>query len=258
MCEKILTHFSLFSGIGGIDLASHWAGFQTIGQCECADYPYQVLEKNFPNVPKWRDIHDVTAESFRKKTGIERPTIISGGFPCQPHSLAGKRLGADDERDLWGELARCIREIRPKWFLGENVRGLRSTDNGRFFGRILQQLDSMGYDVGWCSISAAWVGAVHRRERIFIIAHAHSERLEMSLEKQGSIAEIFKTRAASAFSGFNAEYWNDEHGSSIELRNCNGVSDWMDRLKCLGNAVVPQQVYPILEAIASIENSNSF
>lgn len=96
--KQNLTHLSLFSGIGGIDLAAEWAGFETVGQCEFADYLYQVLCKRWKNVPKWRDIRDVTAESFKERTGITNLALLSGGFPCQPHSLAGKRKASADER----------------------------------------------------------------------------------------------------------------------------------------------------------------
>ena len=130
----MLTHFSLFSGIGGIDLAAEWAGFETVGQCEYADYPTKVLEKHWPKVPRWRDISNVSAEEFKQRTGIKNLTLISAGFPCQPHSTSGKRKGSGDERDMWGEFARVIREIKPKWVLGENVRGILSSESGRYFG----------------------------------------------------------------------------------------------------------------------------
>lgn len=107
---EILTHLSLFSGIGGMDLAAEMAGFQTVGQCEFADFPNSILEKHWPNVPRWRDVRELTGESFRSKTNGCTPTIVSGGFPCQPHSIAGKRLASDDERDLWSELLRVFCE----------------------------------------------------------------------------------------------------------------------------------------------------
>ncbi|MCL2589182.1 MAG: DNA cytosine methyltransferase, partial [Oscillospiraceae bacterium] len=118
-----LSHLSLFSGIGGIDLAGEWAGFETVGQCEFAAYPTKVLEKHWPGVPRWKDVRDVTAASFLERTGLTAPTLISAGFPCQPHSLVGKRRASGDERDLWPELRRVLGELRPRWFLGENVRG---------------------------------------------------------------------------------------------------------------------------------------
>ena len=121
--ERELTHLSLFSGIGGLDLAAEWAGFRTGGQCEWADYPRAVLEKHWPGLPRWKDIRDLTGADFREKTGIEYPTVVSGGFPCQPHSLAGKRLASDDERDLWYELFRVYCETGARWLVGENVGG---------------------------------------------------------------------------------------------------------------------------------------
>ncbi|MGN0452133.1 MAG: DNA cytosine methyltransferase [Acutalibacteraceae bacterium] len=165
-----LTHLSLFSGIGGLDLSAEWAGFKTVGQCEYANFPYKVLCEHWADIPKWRNICEFTAEDFRKRTGLETVDCISGGFPCQPHSLAGKRKASCDERDLWPEMRRVIGEIKPRWVVGENVRGLLSSENGQFFRGILRDFAQMGYDVGWGVISAAEVGAIHRRERIAIIA----------------------------------------------------------------------------------------
>ena len=168
---KMLTHFSVCTGVGGIDLAAEEAGFTTVGQCEIDDYCTRVLEKHWPGVPRWRDIRDVTRQSVSER-GIGRIDLLSGGIPCQPHSCAGKRQGSADERDLWPEYARLIREFRPGWALVENVCGLLSSESGRFFARILRDLAQMGYDAGWCVFGANAVGAPHGRQRVFIVANS--------------------------------------------------------------------------------------
>jgi len=169
-----MTHLSLFSGIGGLDLAAEMAGFKTVGQVEIDDYRNRVLEYHWPNVPRWRDVKDVTAESFERRTGIKPGTlaVLSGGFPCQPFSFAGKRKGEADNRFLWPEMLRVICEIRPRWVVAENVRGILSIDAGRTFGRILSDLAQNGYRVGWLCYGAGDVGAPHKRERVFIVAHS--------------------------------------------------------------------------------------
>ena len=260
---------------------------------------------------------------------MSQPTLISGGFPCQPHSCAGKRGASGDERDLWPELRRVICEIKPRWFLGENVAGLRSSEDGRFFGGILRDLAAMGYVVGWGSWEAAGVGAPHHRERIFIVAHSTSERPGTGCDRISGRSDHQKgeyipsnfvigkgpgigiiqnnsddpnshksgctrTRVPEAKErnenadncrivanshdpttprqredsgglyplsepgGFNCDPWK-ESWIEVATRLCrvdDGVPRRVDRLKCLGNAVVPAQVYPILKAIAEIERGD--
>jgi len=170
-------------------MAAEWAGFTTIGQCEIDDYCTQLLEKNFPGVPRWRDIRDVTRESVSAR-GIGRIDLLSGGIPCQPHSVAGKRGGSTDERDLWPQFARLIRELRPIWVLVENVPGLLSSDSGRFFGRILRDLAEMGYDAVWCVYGANAIGAPHRRERLLIVGN--SSKCGLSGESWGRAGQVAK------------------------------------------------------------------
>lgn len=279
-----MTHLSLFSGIGGLDLAAEMAGFRTVGQCEYAEYQTKVLEKNWPCVERWKDIHELRATEFFQRTGL-RPgggvTLLSGGFPCQPHSVAGKRKASGDERDLWPEYRRIVDEIKPRWVVAENVRGLLSSESGRFFRGILRDFADMGYDVGWCCYRAADVGAVHPRERVGIIAHASSERiLEQQLEKftaewdetqriadneitsdahigeqcmeRGSKEQIQREQPLSQFfSDRCIEEWS-RRCNIFEpklLRNYNGFPGAVDRIKSLGNAVVPYQFYPIFRMI---------
>lgn len=164
-----MNHLSLFSGIGGLDLAAEMAGFTTVGQCEWADYPTKVLEKHWPDVPRWRDIRTLTGESFYEKTGIRTVDVISGGFPCQPFSVAGKRRGKEDDRYLWPEMLRVIRELQPAWVVGENVAGIINVA----LDTVLADLEDLGYTCQTFVIPAGGVNAPHKRERCAIVAYAN-------------------------------------------------------------------------------------
>ncbi len=162
-----LTHLSLFSGIGGLDLAAEWAGIKTVGQCEWAEYPTRVLERHWPDVPRWKDIRTLTKESFYERTGRRTVDVVSGGFPCQPFSTAGKRRGKEDDRYLWPEMVRIIKELRPSWVVGENVAGIVRMA----LPDILSELETCGYRTRAFLIPACAVGARHRRYRVAIIGH---------------------------------------------------------------------------------------
>ena len=188
-----LTHLSLFSGIGGLDLAAEWAGFRTVGQCEWADYPHAVLQKHWPDVPKWRDIRTLTKEGFRERTGLDAVTVVSGGFPCQPFSTAGKRRGKEDDRYLWPEMCRVISEIQPTWVVGENVAGLISMD----LDTALSDLEGIGYACQTLVIPACAVDAPHRRDRCAILAHTNNPQTPRQREHGGEIHPEPKAEGSS-------------------------------------------------------------
>jgi len=244
-----MTHLSLFTGIGGLDLAAEWAGFETVGQCEFADYPTKVLEKHWPDVPRWRDIRTLTKESFYERTGLKTVDVISGGFPCQPFSVAGKQKGKGDDRYLWPEMLRVIRELKPRWVIGENVPGII-----KIAGRtVCEDLEREGYAVAVFNYEAAAVGAPHRRDRLFFLADSQRLRLEINVQKSGNYRQSASgTLVDDCFAGTlqkDGRLWPSE---SRICRVVNGIPHWVDRLRCLGNAVVPQQAYPIFKAIAEV------
>lgn len=259
-----MTHLSLCSGIGGLDLAAEWAGFETAAQCEIDTYASKVLAKNFPGVPNLHDIRTVTNERLAE-LGIRTPTVISAGFPCQPYSLAGKGLGDRDDRDLWGEVARVLGEIHPRWFVGENTPGLFARSNQRYFRRVLDDLAELGYSVGWGIWGACDVEAPHQRKRVFFVAFSDAarKRRDQNAVQRGILEEGRTDANKRRIQACGAQF--ERVRSSIPKFECwwkvepdvgrvaNGVSAWVDRLRCLGNAVVPQQAYPIFKAIAEFE-----
>lgn len=239
----MLTHLSLFSGIGGLDLAAEWAGFQTVGQCEWADYPTKVLEKHWPEVLRWRDIRTLTKESFYERTGLRTAELISGGFPCQPFSVAGKRRGKEDDRYLWPEMLRVIKELQPAWVVGENVAGIVSMA----LDQVLSDLEAQGYETRTFIIPACGVDAPHRRDRVAIVAHAKKDN-----GNHGLTQEKRNNREKAPMEHRGRTWWDAEPGV---CRVVNGIPTRMDidRDECLGNAVVPQQFYPVFRAIADVE-----
>jgi len=161
-----MRHGSLFSGIGGFDLAAEWMGWQNVFHCEWMPFPRKVLSHYWPEAISY---HDITATDFREHEGSI--DILTGGFPCQPYSSAGKRLGKEDERHLWPHMLRAIREISPRWVVGENVRGLTNWNGGVVFDEVQADLESEGYEVLPFLLPAAAVNAPHRRDRIWFVAH---------------------------------------------------------------------------------------
>ena len=266
----MLTHLSLFSGIGGLDLAAEAAGFVTVGQCEWADYPTRILEKHWPDVPRWRDIRTLTRESFYERTGLDTVTIISGGFPCQPFSVAGKRGGAEDDRYLWPEMLRVIHELRPAWVLGENVPGIVNLA----LDTVLSDLEAAGYEGQAFIVPACGVDAPHRRDRVAILAYREksrdgrlsvcarrSQKENTDTNRSGETMADTEIRWEQRKQSGRSETWGFGGGCRWPAepgvgRVADGVPHRVDRIKALGNAVVQQQFYIFFKIIHDIEKGS--
>jgi DNA (cytosine-5)-methyltransferase 1 len=172
-----MRHGSLFSGIGGFDLAADWMGWENVFHCEWNEFGQKVLKYYWPNAISY---HDITKTDFSIHRGAI--DILTGGFPCQPYSAAGKRLGKEDERHLWPEMLRAIREIKPTWVVGENVLGLVNWNGGLVFEEVQADLEAEGYEVQPYVLPAVSVNAPHRRDRVWFVAR----RIQGTLSYCGS------------------------------------------------------------------------
>jgi len=272
--EEIRT-LDLFSGIGGFSLGLERAGpFRTVAFCERDEFCQAVLRKHWPDTPIYDDVRTIPTDR------LGDIDLICGGFPCQPWSLAGQRAGAEDDRDLWPEMAALVEVLRPTWVVGENVRGFVNEPMG--LQRSLSDLESLGYEAAAFVVPACAVDAPHRRDRVWIVANANGER-ELSrssqIQKQNGKISEWHNRANPDNAGNVADAYSvGSQGSGHEPREAgdagagqpllmdeevrgqwlaepgvgrvaHGVPRRVDRLKALGNAVVPQVVEQIGEAI---------
>jgi DNA (cytosine-5)-methyltransferase 1 len=281
-----VNHGSLFSGIGGFDLAAEWMGWDNIFHCEWMPFPRKVLNHYFPNSISYEDI---TKTDF----SIHRGTIdiLTGGFPCQPYSHAGKRLGKNDERHLFPHMLRAISEIKPTYVVGENVRGLTNWNGGLVFEEVCTDLESQGYEVQPILLPACAVGAPHRRDRIwFVAANTNNASAEYSIQTRGNMSTSEVNSRAATYSnsirqherecdneeqpserGINAlndinknvKYWNNfptqspicsgDDGLSTELDGITFPKWRQESIKGYGNAIVPQVAYEIFKVIAEMD-----
>lgn len=228
----MLTHVDLFSGIGGFALAAGWAGFRTVAFCEIDKFCQEVLKKHWPEIP----IHD-DIKTFHW-AGEPRPLLLTGGPPCQSVSKAGKRNGAKDDRFLWPETIRVISEVGPKWIVLENPIGFLDMGLDPF----LDELEGLGYSTGTGVIRAMAVDAPHARARIWMVANSDSKGLERLYDAWHGISMQLSSRS-----------WKKWKAEPRVDRVALGVPNRVDRLKALGNAIVPQVAYQIIKAIAEIE-----
>jgi len=203
-----MNHGSLFSGIGGFDLAAEWMGWNNIFHCEWNPFGQQVLKHHFPNSISY---HDITKTDFTIHRGSI--DILTGGFPCQPYSTAGKRLGKADERHLFPEMLRAIKEIKPRWIVGENVRGLVNWNGGLVFNEVYDDLEREGYEVQSFLIPAAGVNAPHQRYRIWFVAYSNDKGRDARFGKnQSENGEISKRNNYAEFSDTSDEYATNSNG----------------------------------------------
>jgi len=176
-----MIHISLFSGIGGFELAAEWMGWRNWVSCDINDFGNKVREHYWPNGYCHKDVKTLTYETINKELSDrfgfgwrDDDIILTGGFPCQPYSAAGKRLGKEDERHLWPEMLRVISEVKPTYIVGENVRGLTNWNGGVVFEEVCADLEALGYEVQPVLLPACAVGAPHRRDRIWFVAYSSS------------------------------------------------------------------------------------
>ena len=255
-----MNHLGLFEGIGGFSLAAHWAGWHTVAWCEINEFCQKVLSYHFPNATKHEDIKRTDFSLYRG-----RVDIITGGFPCQPYSTAGKRLGKEDERHLWPEMLRAIREIRPKYVVGENVSGLISWSGGLVFDEVQADLEAEGYEVRAFVLPACGVDAPHRRDRVWFVAYTNSnERSKRRLHEEKP--EISKCDFIAHDARYSRRTWEEFPTESPICRGNDGLSARLDgitfskwrseSLKAYGNAIVPQVAFEIFQAINEFELIN--
>lgn len=279
-----LVHGSLFSGIGGFDLAAEWAGWQNAFHCEWNEFGQKILKYYWPNATSYGDITKTDFTIWRS-----RIDVLSGGFPCQPYSYAGKRLGKEDDRHLWPEMLRTIREIAPSYVVGENVHGIITWNGGMVFHEVQAELENEGYEVQPCLLPACSVGALHRRDRTWFIAYSKHNRLRRWEQQQkgeqetfGTIANTTKERLQESCNQFRQEYelfinpptdfagsvtsqWSKAKRGSGNVPKNDGVSEAMDgitvsqwkqqSIKAFGNAIVPQVAFEIFKCINAHERS---
>tara|TARA_R110001632_G_C11274172_1_gene411136 strand:+ start:163 stop:1065 length:903 start_codon:yes stop_codon:yes gene_type:complete len=285
-----MNHASLFSGIGGFDLAAEWTGWNNVFNCEWEEFPRKVLKHHFPNAKQYEDIKDFNANEYRG-----RIDVLSGGFPCQPFSVAGQRKGTEDDRHLWPEMLRIIGECQPRWVVGENVRGLVSWSDGLVLKEVYSDLENLGYSVQSFIIPACATSAPHRRDRVWIVAHSdNTRRSDEYGQVQSTNGEVRQRDDRPEFSDTDSRNAPDTDSPRTRQDNWKGkprqphqtsaTNDWdnfptvapicggddglpkeldgitfskwrRESIKAYGNAIVPQVAHRIFQSISDHESS---
>jgi DNA (cytosine-5)-methyltransferase 1 len=249
----------LFSGIGGFSLGlERTGGFETVAFCEIEPFPRRVLAKHWPEVPCYDDVRTLTADIL-ERDGIA-VDVITGGFPCQDLSTAGRQAGMGEgtRSGLWSEIVRLISELRPRYVIVENVANLLSGPSqkrGGWFGRVLGDLAECGYDAEWENIPAAAVGAPHRRERVWIIAYPNRDGLEAKPAKEILFDQAGDSRLPRRLGEMDSpKIWAEPRPiGAVPMALGDGLPEWLGDIKGAGNAVVPQIPELIGRAILQAE-----
>lgn len=276
-----MTHGSLFSGIGGFDLAAAWAGWTNVFNCEIDPFCRRVLKYHFPESEHYEDIRTTDFTIWR-----DRVDVLTGGFPCQPFSVAGKRKGTADDRYLWPAMLGVIRSVQPRWVVGENVYGIVNWSQGLVFEQVCTDLEAAGYEVQAYLIPAAGVGAPHLRYRTWFVAHRTDARIETVRERKNRVhaaGSTFDTDSQRCEKQFVSAQSNEaEERSRPRRHDFVSVSNWegfptespicgpddglsagldgitfpawcRESIKAYGNAIVPQVALRIFETINEYE-----
>tara|TARA_R110000803_G_scaffold140893_1_gene207437 strand:- start:374 stop:1183 length:810 start_codon:yes stop_codon:yes gene_type:complete len=266
-----MKHGSLFSGIGGFDLAASQMGWDNVFHCERDAFCQKVLAYHFPNSKLYEDVTTFDGSNY-----FGRIDILSGGFPCQPFSNAGKRKGTEDNRHLWPSMLRIIREISPRYVLGENVGGLLNWDGGVVFEQICIELENEGYEVLPVVLPACSVNAPHRRDRVFFIAYANGSKPTDNKGANGKTkrevrgneeGDVFRELLSDGYVTRSEKQYNDFEKFPTISPICRGddglpeeldgitFSKWRtESIKAYGNAVVPPLILQIFRSIQEFEN----
>lgn len=248
--SKTINMISLFTGIGGFDMAADTLGWNILFQSEIDVFCLQVLDKCFPNVPKYGNINEINAKKYRGNVDV-----VAGGFPCQPFSNAGLQQGAEDSRFLWPAMYRVIRECRPTWVIAENVLGLISNADGVVFEQVCADLESEGYEVQPFIIPAAGKDSFQERKRVWIVACLDSFGSQKDKVAPREHFEAFRQTKKQLSDGAHFESWFQSVRYYSKLDGVvYGIPDWMDRTHALGNAIDPRIAYEMLITIDYLIN----
>ncbi len=246
-----MRHLDLFSGIGGFALAASWVWeeeHEIVSFCEIDPFCQKVLKKHWPDVPIVSDIREMKGSDF------VQVDLLTGGFPCQPFSTAGKRKGKADDRFLWPEMLRIISEAKPSWIIGENVPGIASIDYGMVVRQVLSDLEEKGYRVlPPFLIPACSINALHTRERIWFVAYSQQILCNSyEIPDTFSMGKLGFERSSNVNSSLAISKWLELKTNRRTLRDDDGFSEAVDRVGALGNAVVPQVVVPLMKIIKEL------